>query len=502
MSVAVGDFLVTRNPATGDAVGEVAATAPDEVAAIVDRAREVPSGWAARPWGERRKVLAAWWRVLGRDARAWSELIRDEIGKPAVEAMAGDVIPTLDALRWTVKRSGGLLADRRIGPSWQRWLLMPSGRIRWTPYGVIGIVGTWNYPLFLNAGPIAQALAAGNAVVWKPSELAVGCGLKLQQSLEEAGFPAGLAAAVNGRGEVGRALLESAVDKVMFTGGVETGRRVLATLAGRGIPAVVELSGFDPAVVLPDAPVESTVRAITWGAFVGCGQTCVAVKRVYVVGDARPWVEAFAAEVRKLRVGDPALAGVDVGPMINEDARDRFGRMIQAAVDAGAEVVVGGSASDGPGSFYAPTVLSARSAEPERALEGAFGPVVLIRGVADADTAIEAVNAAGMALAASVWGRDRRAARGVARRITAGMVCVNDAVVPTASASAPFGGFKASGYGRTHGELGLREFVAPQVLFDRAAGGFRPQLFPYSNSKAGAVDRFLSFYRWMFHPRG
>ncbi|MDR3621185.1 MAG: aldehyde dehydrogenase family protein [Paludisphaera borealis] len=499
MSVTIDDVLATRNPASGGEVGRVAATSPDAVAAIIGCARDAQAGWAVRPWNERRAVLADWWRILGRDARAWSDLIRDEIGKPATEAMAGDVIPTLDALRWTVKRSGKLLADERIGPSWQRWLLTPTGRLRWTPYGVVGIVGTWNYPLFLNAAPIAQALAGGNAVVWKPSELAIACGEKLQRSLEEAGTPPGLVAAVFGRGEVGQALLESNIDKAMFTGGVETGRRVLSTLAGRGIPAVVELSGFDPAIILPDAPVESTVRAIVWSAFVGCGQTCVAVKRIIVVGDARPWAEAFAAEIRKLRVGDPAEPGVDVGPMINDPARDRFDRTIRATVEAGAEVLAGGEPLDRPGSFYPPTLLSARSPEPERALEGAFGPVVLIRGVDDAEAAIAAANSSSMALAASVWGRDRRAARAIARRIEAGMVCVNEAVAPTASASAPFGGFKSSGYGRTHGELGLREFVAPQVLFERSAGGFRPQLFPYS--RGGTVDKFLGFYRWMFHRR-
>ena len=185
--------------------------------------------------------------------------------------------------------------------------------------------------------------------------------------------------------------------------------------------------------------------------------------------------------------------------MINDEARDRFDRMIRATVAAGAEIVVGGEPIDRAGSFYAPTLLRARSVEPQRALEGAFGPVVLIRGVDDAEAAIAAANACGMALAASVWGKDRRRAREVARRIVAGMVCVNEAVTPTASAAAPFGGFKASGYGRTHGEQGLREFVAPQVLFERAAGGFRPQLFPYSGA---TVDRFLAFYRWLFHPRG
>jgi acyl-CoA reductase-like NAD-dependent aldehyde dehydrogenase len=142
-------------------------------------------------------------------------------------------------------------------------------------------------------------------------------------------------------------------------------------------------------------------------------------------------------------------------------------------------------------------VLLARSPAPERALEGAFGPVVLVRGVADVDEAVAAANASEMALAASVWGRDRLAAREVARRITAGTVCVNEAVAPTASAAAPFGGFKASGFGRAHGAMGLREFVAPQVLFERGAGGFRPQLFPYGDG--ALVDRFLAFYRRAFH---
>src|SRR5262249_31790849 len=155
--------------------------------------------------------------------------------------------------------------------------------------GVIGMLGTWNYPLFLNAPPIAQALAAGNSVVWKASESSPSCGAMLEKSLREAGIPDGLVSVLQGGPEVGAALVESAIDKAMFTGGIENGRRVLEALGSRGIPALAELSGFDPAVVLADAPPESTVRCLTWAAYVGCGQTCVAVKRVYVVGDPRPW---------------------------------------------------------------------------------------------------------------------------------------------------------------------------------------------------------------------
>jgi succinate-semialdehyde dehydrogenase/glutarate-semialdehyde dehydrogenase len=173
--------------------------------------------------------------------------------------------------------------------------------------------------------------------------------------------------------------------------------------------------------------------------------------------------------------------------------------MIQATVAAGAEVLAGGRAIDGDGSFYEPTVLLGRTAEAERALEGAFGPVVLVRGFADVDEAVAAANGSEMALAASVWGADRTAAEGVARRVTAGTVGVNEAVTPAASAAAPFGGFKASGHGRTHGAIGLREFAAPQVLFKRRAGGFRPQLVPHGDGRL--VAGFLRFYRRLFHPR-
>ncbi|WP_337173892.1 aldehyde dehydrogenase family protein [Paludisphaera sp.] len=499
MATAVDPDLVTRNPATGAEVGRVAPTPPGDVAALVDGARRAQEAWAELPWRERRRPIERWRRILARDADAWADLIRDEIGKPTPEAMAGDVVPTLDALRWTVKRAGSVLADERIGPSWQRMLMMPVGRLRQRPVGVVGMIGTWNYPLFLNAGPIAHALAAGCGVAWKPSELAVATGERLRASLDEAGFPEGLVATLRGRGDVGAALLEAPIDKVLFTGGVATGRKVLQAAAARGVPAVAELSGYDPAIVLPDAPRDSTARALLWGAFVGCGQTCVAVKRVLVVGDPEPWARSLADAAGRLVVGDPSNPGVDVGPMIDPAARDHFHATIRAAVDAGAEVLAGGRAIEGAGCYYEPTVLLGRTPESERALEGAFGPVVLVRGFENADAAVAAANDADMALAASVWGSDRAAARDVARRVTAGTVGVNEAVTPAASAAAPFGGFKASGHGRTHGAIGLREFVAPQVLFTRRAGGFRPQLFPYGDGRL--VAGFLRFYRLLFHPR-
>jgi acyl-CoA reductase-like NAD-dependent aldehyde dehydrogenase len=499
MASAVAEELIARNPATGEELGRVEATPPEAVAGLVERARAAQRDWADRPWSSRRAFLRRWKAILARDAGAWADALRSEVGKPIGEA-AGEVVTTLDAIRWTIRHAGRALAEERLSRGWQRLMLVPPAVLRWRPVGVIGLIGTWNYPLHLTAPTIADALAAGNAVVFKPSERVPLIGERLRQSLVEAGFPEGLVVTVQGCAEVGRAVVASPIDKGHFTGGIATGRRVLADLAARGVPATAELSGFDAAIVLPDSPRSSTVKALAWAAYVNAGQTCIAVKRVYPVGEAAGWAEALADEARSLRVGDPA-GDVDVGPLIDGPARERFDGFIKAAVGAGARILAGGEPIAGPGSFYRPTVLLADpdNAAPEEALAGCFGPVVLVRGVRDADAAVAAVNTSAYGLAASVWGGDRRVCRSIAGRLEAGMAAVNDAVAPSAHAAAPFGGVKASGFGRTHGVLGLREFLYPQVVHVRRPGGFRPQVFPY---KARTMLRGLAVYRWLIHRGG
>lgn len=493
MSTATEDALIVRNPATGQVIESIPVTPPEELPSILARAREAQAAWAGRPWRERRDLLRRWRSILSRDAEPLADAIRDEAGKPRVEAL-GEVLTTLEAIRWTIRHGARALGDQWIGPGHQRWLMVKGATLRWRPVGVVGMIGTWNYPLYLNAPPIAQALAAGNAVVWKPSELAAGLGERIRLSLEEAGIPPELVATVQGGPEVGKALIGGSIDKGMFTGGIENGRRVLTDLASRGIPALAELSGFDPAIVLPDAPLESTLKALTWSGFVGAGQTCISLKRIYVVGDPAPWVEGLAEQARGLRIGDPS-GDVDLGPLISASARDRFHAMIRAGVEAGARVVAGGEPLDGPGWFYRPTVLTADTAACESKLAGVFGPMLLVRGVPDVDSALSAANAGIYGLAASVWGRDLRQARRVADCLQAGMVSINDAVSPSAHAGAPFGGVKGSGYGRTKGVLGIREFAVAQTIQERSIAGFRPATFPYAPLMSRAIAAAI---RW-FH---
>ncbi len=485
--------LIALNPSTGEELARIPVTPPDEVVALVEHARREGAAWGLLHVRDRIAAVSRLWKILARDADALADAVRDEIGKPLPEAQF-EVVGMLDALRWTVKNARSVLADERIGPGWQRVAMMAPATVRWKPLGVVGVIGTWNYPLLLDVPALAQALVAGNAVAWKPSEQSSYVATLVRDRVREANLPEGLVASLFGGPEVARALIDSdLLAKGFFTGGAENGRQVATALAAKLTPTVMELSGFDPAIVLPDSPLESTVKALTWAAFVGAGQTCISVKRIYVVGDARPFAEALARHARTLRVGDPA-GDVDLGPMISVRARDRFHATIREAIAAGAEPLFGGEIPEGPGSFYPPTVLL-NGAGSETILEGVFGPVVLVSGVANADEAVRRCNASAYGLGASVWGRDRRVCRELGDRIEAGMVTINDAVTPSGHAGAPFGGTKRSGFGRTRGVLGLREFVEPQTRFERGAGGTRPQLFPYTRG----LGRVLAFYRRLFH---
>jgi acyl-CoA reductase-like NAD-dependent aldehyde dehydrogenase len=496
------DLLISRNPATGEVLARIPATPPGLVADRVDRASTAQPGWADRPWSERRRALRRWHRELSRRAEELADAVRQEIGKPRGEAMAAEVIPSLDALRWTIRKAGRILSPRVESPGSQRWLLMPPARVESRPLGVIGVIGAWNYPILLNVPVIAHALAAGNGVVWKPSELSARCGAMLQETIDAAGLPGGLVSIVQGGPKVGAALLGSDVAKVVFTGGLENGRRVLSTLGDRVIPGVAELSGFDAAVVLPDAPEGPTMRALLWSSFLGAGQACMSVKRIYLVGRPMdvmhdPWIVTFSKLVAGLRVGDPARDDVDVGPMISEAARDTFRRQVKAALDAGARMNAGAGGPHGPGWFCRPVLLVADPGDdaPERALEGCFGPVVIVRVVRDADEAIAAVNASRYGLSASVWGRDRGACWRVADRLKVGVVGINEATSFFALSSAPAGGVKASGFGRVHGAEGLREMTSPRTVVSRSIRSPRPQVFPYSEK----LGRLLGFYRRLIH---
>jgi succinate-semialdehyde dehydrogenase/glutarate-semialdehyde dehydrogenase len=340
------------------------------------------------------------------------------------------------------------------------------GKLIREPYGVIGIISPWNYPFSIPATESIAALFAGNAVVLKPSEFTTLCALKLRDLLYEAGVPREVFQVVTGFGDTGAALLDSAIDKVVFTGSVGTGKHVGEAAARKLLPVVLELGGKDAMIVLDDANVEIASAAAVWGAFVNAGQTCLSVERCYVSRKLYDnFVAACVERTKLLRVGNGADTQTEVGPMIHEQQL----RIVEAQVDDaranGATVLTGGRRLPelGP-NFYAPTVIVGVDPSMRIMREETFGPVLPIVPFETDDEAIALANDSEFGLAASVWTRDKRRGEAVARRLQAGTVMINDVVSCFGIAEAPHGGVKASGIGRTHGRLGLEEVVRTKFV--------------------------------------
>ena len=339
---------------------------------------------------------------------------------------------------------------------------------------MVGILGTWNYPLFLNLVSICQALAAGNTVVWKPSELALSSALEIQRLLTAAGFAPGVVAIAFGDAETGRALTQADCDKYVFTGGVQTGRAILAELARFGKPSVMELSGNDAFLVCSDAPLELAARSAVWGRVSNAGQSCVAPQRFYVVRSVyEPFLRRVKAHLQRLRQEE-------LTPLRTAAARQRCHRLVRDAIEQGARLLHGGDFdSEQPGFFYTPTLLA--DCEDGMAVmhEDLFGPVIAVCPVEDEREAVERANADPLALGASVWTRDLRRGALLASQLRVGLVSVNEALLDAADPAIPFGGMRASGFGKQRAAQGLEEFVVRKVVALHAPGGARRHLFPY-----------------------
>lgn len=368
-----------------------------------------------------------------------------------------------------------------IGPDrvWPGLLVNKSAEIRHEPLGVVAIVTPCNYPIVLLLAPVLQAIAAGNAVIVKPSEHATATTRLLVEILSKAGLPIDLLQIHPGGAKEACELASSGVDKVFFTGGVVGGRAVYRAAAGAMTPVVLELGGNDPMIVLADADVERAAHAAVWGAFFNAGQSCIAVERCYV---QRPIAEAFTKRVveltRDLRtVGCDSLGDYEIGPLRGEAHTNRIAELVADAVRLGARVLIGGPAENAQD--FPPTVLADVDSNMRIMREETFGPVLPIQVFLDVDEAIRLTNASDLGLSGSVWTRDRRLQQRLIDALQVGGVVVNDALVHFAIPSLPFGGVKGSGFGRTQGRDGLREFVRTKsVVRHRFGPRLEWQWFP------------------------
>jgi acyl-CoA reductase-like NAD-dependent aldehyde dehydrogenase len=493
----------SRNPATGEVWRRYPSASREEVLAAVRKARMAQSAWAAQPVAMRVLALRRFHKSLYRRRKEVADALTGENGKPAAEALANEVAIALDFARFYADRAPGFLRATWTGAV---PLAMKRKRVRVVkdPFGVIGVISPWNYPLMLSAAIVLPALVVGNAVLLKPSEFTPTSGALLAEILLEAGVPAEVCQVLQGDGNTGAALCGAPVDKIFFTGSDSSGRKVAMKCADRLIPCSLELGGSDPAIVLADADVRHAAHGIAWGRFSNGGQTCVAPKRVYIEAAAyEAFVAALTETLKGLRVGSGASVDTEVGPMIRAEAAATLAAQRDDALSRGANMVAGPLPRVAPGGlhetldmagFFPPTLLLNVAADARVLHEETFGPLLPVVRVRDADEAVALANASEYGLGASIWSADTARAARLAERIEAGSVSINDVIVTAGMADVPHGGVKRSGIGRTHGMAGLEECVRTKsIVVDRFPAWRQAWWFGYGAQYAAGIDAFVRF---------
>jgi succinate-semialdehyde dehydrogenase/glutarate-semialdehyde dehydrogenase len=468
------------NPSTGEPFAAVSLLDAAQAGQALSAAASAFGSWSALSFADRGRVLLRARARLVDEAEEIARLVEREQGKPAAEAYLAELFPAAELLKHLAGHAEDLLRD---DPVEAQVLLLAhkESRLVYEPLGVVLAITPWNYPFAISLSSVATALVAGNTVVLKPAPATTLVGLRIAELFHASGLPDGVLSVLAVDDAVAALLVrDRRVAKIVFTGSVATGRKVLEAAAAHLTPVVLELGGKDAAVVCRDADLDQAAQGVVWGAFFNAGQTCASVERVYV---ERPVAEPFLARVlehtRRLRLGDPAAAEVDVGPLTLERQRDTVHEHVADAVARGARVLTGGGPPPGPGWFYQPTVLTGVDHTMRIMREETFGPVLPVMVVDDLEEAIRLANDSDYGLTASAWTRDPAIAQRLQKELRAGSVTVNDCASSYGEPMAPWGGLGQSGYGRAHGLAGLREMV--HVKYVSRDTSRRPLLwwFPY-----------------------
>jgi succinate-semialdehyde dehydrogenase / glutarate-semialdehyde dehydrogenase len=457
--------LVSTNPATGAEAGRVPVADEAAVAAAVDRARTAATWWAGLGFEGRKIRLLRWRALLVERIEELAELAGLEGGKPLADAIV-EASAAIEHIDWSARNAKRVLGPRRTRT---RLLLAEHvGHLEYLPYGVVGVIGPWNYPILTPIGSISGALAAGNAVVFKPSEYTPVVGRWLVDSFAEVVPEHPVFQAVYGLGDTGAALCRSGVNKLSFTGSTATGKKVMAACAETLTPVVIEAGGKDALIVDADADIPAAAEAAVWGAMTNAGQTCIGIERVYAVAPVYDrFVAAVVEKAGRLKVGE------DIGPITMPGQIDVIRRHIDDALARGGRAVLGGADAVQPPNV-APTVLVDVPEDSAAVREETFGPTLTITRVADADEAVAKANAVPYGLGGAVFGK-ANAVR-IARRLRTGMVAVNSTLTFVGMSTLPFGGVGDSGFGRIHGEDGLREFARSHAVSVRRAPSLLPSM--------------------------
>ncbi|WP_045742435.1 aldehyde dehydrogenase family protein [Actinoplanes rectilineatus] len=457
--------LISTNPATGEEAGRVPVADETAVTDAVTRARAAGLWWQGLGWEGRKTRLLRWRSLIVHRIDELAALTHSESGKPVTDGLM-EAAAAIEHLDWAARNAKRVLGPRRVRT---RLLVAEhTGHLEYQPYGVVGVIGPWNYPILTPVGPISGALAAGNAVVLKPSEYTPMVGQWLADTFAEVVPEHPVLQVVHGLGDVGGALCRAGVHKIAFTGSTATAKRVMAACAENLVPVVLEAGGKDALIVDADADVAAAADAAVWGAMTNAGQTCVGIERVYAVAPVYDrFVEAVVAKAATLRTGE------EIGPITMPKQLGIIREHIEDALAKGGRAVLGGAdAVQAP--YVSPTVFVDVPADAAAQREETFGPTLTITKVADADEAVTRANDSPYGLGGAVFGK--RDAIRIARRLRSGMVAVNGTLTFVGMGNLPFGGVGESGFGRIHGEDGLREFARAKSITVRRGPSLLPAM--------------------------
>jgi len=458
--------LTARDPATGALLGTVAVTAPEQIDGVVEAVAKVQPLWALLRVKDRARYMGRMAQAVIDDFDELTEALAREQGRPRAEVAALELLAAIDALKWVAEDGAEVLSARRVGVN-RSLTIAKRARIAFEPYGVLGVIGAGSAPFAQPLGQIAGALLAGNGVVFKPASRACLAGERIARVLARAGLPEGLVRVVHGGADVGVALAQAPVSKVLFTGSPAVGRVVARACVSREKEVTVELGGKDAMLVLADVHLRRAIAAALWAGCAAAGQARGSVERVYVVREVHErFLAGLVSGARALTVGDPADPRVQVGPLASARRAAHVSALVEEAVEQGAELHCGGPVSPPgcSGAFYAPAVLSGATEQMRVLREPIDGPVLVVVAVDSIEDAIAAANSGDYCLGASVWTADRYQGYRIARELHAGMVWLNDHLPGPTVSRGPWGAAAGGGLGRTLGQAGLHACAQEKLI--------------------------------------
>lgn len=452
--------IISYNPATLEDIGRVRATLPDEVSHHVEKAKIAAVEWQRIGCKQRSKYLLEARKYLLKNIREFARAITIDNGKPLVESVTAEIYPVADLIFYYAHHTEKILKPFKQ-PIGIMGSLRRSSYIHYLPYGTVGIISPWNYPFSIPAGAAVMALMAGNTVLLKPSSVTPIVGQKIAEMFAAANLPEGVFTHLPGDSKTGEALIDSGIDKMIFTGSVGVGKRIMEKCSKNLTAVVLELGGKDPMIVLEDADLDHASSGAVWGAFTNCGQTCAAVERVYVHKKVfELFLEKVIQKTRALKVGNGIDPDMDIGPLTTREQFETVEEQVKDAVSRGGKIEYGGNRIEGlNGYFFQPTVITGVDHSSRCMQEETFGPLLPIMTFTNVEDAVKLANDSQFGLTASIWTKDIKLSKQLASQINAGTVTINEAVYTHALSQTPWGGVKKSGIGRTHSRFGLMELV-------------------------------------------